>query len=160
MHCRQFAVCRDQWQWPWQGRGRDIQPGTRKQRGAAWRPTATSPPTRFICVWYWQIYLLISPSIQGDFGGRMSKSSSYKQGPSLVARQSKGYSGDRSHTASGYPLVTSASKRSIQMFVITEKAPTRAFSLLKVDVKLGPRHNYHEGRATIRHYAHQPALPI
>ena len=33
----------------------------------------------------------------------MSKSSSYKQGPSLVARQSKGYSGDRSHTASGYP---------------------------------------------------------
>ena len=57
-------------------------------------------------LWYWQIYLLISPSIQGDFGGRMSKSSSYKQGPSLVARQSKGYSGDRSHTASGYPHST------------------------------------------------------
>ena len=62
--------------------------------------------------------------------------------------------------AAGMCLATSASKRSIQMFVITEKAPTRAFSLLKVDVKLGPRHNYHEGRATIRHYAHQPALPI
>ena len=44
--------------------------------------------------------------MQGDFGGRMSKSSSYKQGPSLVARQSKGYSGDRSHTASGYPHST------------------------------------------------------
>ena len=77
------------------------EPGSSEE--AAWRPTATSPPTRFICVWYWQIYLLISPSIQGDFGGRMSKSSSYKQGPSLVARQSKGYSGNRSHTASGYP---------------------------------------------------------
>ena len=49
--------------------------------------------------------------------------------------------------AAGMCLATSASKRSIQRFVIT-------------DVKLGPRHNYHEGRATIRHYAHQPALPI
>ena len=33
----------------------------------------------------------------------MSKSSSYKQGPSLVARQSKGYSGDRSGTDARYP---------------------------------------------------------
>ena len=49
----------------------------------------------------------------------------------------------------------SASKSSIQMFVITEKAPTRAFSWLKaattaftfLNVKLGPRHNYHKGRA-------------
>ena len=77
----------------------------------------------------------------------------------------------------------SASKRSIRRFVITEKAPTRAFSWLKaattaftfktllrhyakraltsrsLNVKLGPRHNYHEGRAAIRHYANQPTVP-
>ena len=69
------------------------------------------------------------------------------------------------------------------MFVITEKAPTRAFSWLKatttaftfktllrhyakraltprsLNVKLGPRRNYHRGRAAIRHYANQPARP-
>ena len=74
--------------------------------------------------------------------------------------------------------------KAIQRFVITEKAPTRAFSWLKVattaftfktllrhyakraltprslNVKLGPRRNYHEGRAAIRHYANQPARPF
>ena len=79
----------------------------------------------------------------------------------------------------------SASKRSIRSFVITEKAPTRAFSWLKaattaftfktllslrhyakraltprsLNVKLGPRRNYHKGRAAIRHYANQTACP-
>ena len=48
--------------------------------------------------------------------------------------------------------VTSASKRSIRRFVITEKAPT--------SVKLGPRHNYHKRRAAIRHYANQTARPL
>ena len=71
----------------------------------------------------------------------------------------------------------------IRRFVITEKAPTRAFSWLKaattaftfktllrhyakraltprsLNVKLGPRRNYHKGRAAIRHYANQPAVP-
>ena len=79
---------------------------------------------------------------------------------------------------------TSASKSCIRRFVITEKAPTRAFSWLKaattaftfktllrhyakramttrsLKVKLGPRRNYHEGRAAIRHYANQPACPL
>ena len=79
---------------------------------------------------------------------------------------------------------SSASKRSIRRFVITEKAPTRAFSCLKaattaftlktllrhyakrtltprsLNVKLGPRRNYHKGRAAIRHYANQPARPF
>ena len=55
-------------------------------------------------------------------------------------------------------LTTSASKKSIRRLVITEKAPTRAFSWLKaattaLNVKLGPRRNYHNGRAAIRHYA-------
>merc|ERR1711949_123317 len=77
----------------------------------------------------------------------------------------------------------SASKSSIQRFVITEKAPTRAFSWLKaattaftfktllrhyatrastprsLNMKLGPRRNYHKGRAAIRHYANQTAVP-
>ena len=77
---------------------------------------------------------------------------------------------------------TSASKSSIQRFVITEKAPTRAFSWLKaattaftfktllrhyakrvltprsLNVKLGPRRNYHKGRAAIRHNANHPVL--
>ena len=68
-------------------------------------------------------------------------------------------------------LATSASKSSIRRFVITEKAPTRAFSWLKaattaftfktllrhyakrtltpwsLNVKLGPQRNYHKGRA-------------
>ena len=80
--------------------------------------------------------------------------------------------------------LASASKNSIRRFVITEKAPTRAFSWLKaattaftfktllrhyakqvltprsLNVKLGPRHNYHEGRAAIRHYANQTARPL
>ena len=65
-------------------------------------------------------------------------------------------------------------------FTITEKVPTRAFSWLKaftfktllrhyakraltprpLNVKLGPRHNYHEGWSAIRHYAKQPARPL
>ena len=81
-------------------------------------------------------------------------------------------------------MFVSASKSSIRRFVITEKAPTRAFSWLKaattaftfktllrhyakraltprsLNVKLGPRRNYHEGRAAIRHYANQPARPF
>ena len=71
---------------------------------------------------------------------------------------------------------TSVSKSSIQRFVITEKAfswlkaATTAFTfktLLRhyaewaltpqsLNVTLGPRHNYHEGRAAIRHYSNQP----
>ena len=66
---------------------------------------------------------------------------------------------------------------------ITEKAPTRAFFWLKaataftfktllrhyakraltplsLNVKLGPRRNYHKGRAAIRHYANQTARPL
>ena len=70
------------------------------------------------------------------------------------------------------------------MFVIKEKAPTRALSWLKastttfkfktllrhyakraliprsLNVKLGPRRNYHKGRAAIRHYANQTARPL
>merc|ERR1712155_356622 len=72
---------------------------------------------------------------------------------------------------------SSASKSSIRRFVITEKAPTRAFSWLKpattaftfktllrhyakqtltqwsLNMKLGPRRNYRKGWAAIRHYA-------
>ena len=74
-------------------------------------------------------------------------------------------------------LRISASKSFIRRFIITEKAPTRAFSLLKaattaftfktllrhyakqaltprsLNVRLGPRRNYHKGRVAIRHYA-------
>ena len=83
-----------------------------------------------------------------------------------------------------WSLATSASKRSIRRFKITEKAPTRAFSWLKaattaftfktlvrhydkqtltlrsLNVKLGPRCNYHKGRGAIRHYANQTACPL
>ena len=86
--------------------------------------------------------------------------------------------------AAGTRDTTSASKRSIRRFVITEKAPTRAFSRLKaattaftfktllrhyakqafttrsLNIKLGPRRNYHKGRAAIRHYANQTAHPL
>ena len=79
---------------------------------------------------------------------------------------------------------TSASKRSIRRFVITQKAPTWAFSWLKVatttftfktllrhytkrvltprslKVKLGPGRNYYKGWAAIRHYANQTAHPL
>ena len=81
-------------------------------------------------------------------------------------------------------LSSSASKSSIRRFVITEKAPTRAFSWLKaattaftfktllrhyakraltprsLNMKLGPRRNYHKGWAAIRHYANQTARPL
>ena len=82
------------------------------------------------------------------------------------------------------PLLTAEESNSIRRFVITEKAPTRAFSWLKaattaftfktllrhyakqaltprsLNVKLGPRRNYHKGRAAIRHYANQTARPL
>ena len=71
----------------------------------------------------------------------------------------------------------SASKRSIQRFVIMEKAPTGYYTaftfktLLRhyakwvltprsLNVKLGPRCNYHEGRAAIRHYVNKTARPL
>ena len=81
----------------------------------------------------------------------------------------------------GYPPPCSTAP---PWFVIMEKAPTRAFSWLKaattaytfktplrhyakwaltpqsLNVKLGPRHNYHEGRAAIRHYANRTARPL
>ena len=84
----------------------------------------------------------------------------------------------------GDGVLLSAVKRSIGSTTgctITEKAPTRAFSWLKaptsaftfktllrhyarraltprsLNVKLGPRRNYHKGRAAIRHYANQTA---
>ena len=82
---------------------------------------------------------------------------------------------------------TSAVERSIGSTTgctITEKVSTRAFTLLKtptsaftfktllshyakraltprsLNVKLGPRRNYHKGRAAIRHYANQTACPL
>ena len=36
----------------------------------------------------------------------------------------------------------------------------RALTPLSLNVKLGPRRNYHEGQAAIRHYANQPARPL
>ena len=92
-----------------------------------------------------------------------------------------------SYSDTGDRLIGSAVKRSIGSTTgctITEKAPTRAFSWLKaptstftfktllrhyakraltpwsLNVKLGPRRNYHKGRAAIRHYANQPARPF
>ena len=90
-------------------------------------------------------------------------------------------------TMSQVLLITSAANRSTGSTTgctITEKAPTRAFSWLKaattaftfktllrhyakqvltprsLNVKLGPRRNYHKGRAAIRHYANQTARPL
>ena len=54
------------------------------------------------------------------------------------------------------------------------KAPTSAFTFKKLlrhyakraltprslNMKLGPRRNYHKGRAAIRHYANQTARPL
>ena len=86
------------------------------------------------------------------------------------------------HQAATRTTASSAWKSSIRRFVITEKAATRALSWLKaattaftfktllrhyakraltprsLNVKLGPRRNYHKGRAAIRHYANQHAL--
>ena len=64
---------------------------------------------------------------------------------------------------------------SIRRFVITEKAPgwkqllplshlrhyaKRALTPWSLNVKLGPRRNYHKGQAAIRYYANQPARPL
>ena len=55
----------------------------------------------------------------------------------------------------GYPNVP-------EDFIITEKAPTakRALTPRSLNVKLGPRHNYHKGQVAIRHYAAQTARPL
>ena len=90
-------------------------------------------------------------------------------------------------TANGPRVQTSAANRSIGSTTgctITEKAPNRAFSWLKaptsaftfktllrhyakraltprsLNVKLGPRHNYHKGWAAIRHYVTNPPVPF
>ena len=81
-----------------------------------------------------------------------------------------------------YAMIRAANDPSV--LTITEKAPTRASSWLKaasttfifktllrhyvkqaltprsLNVKLGLRHNYHKGRAAIRHYANQTARPL
>ena len=81
-------------------------------------------------------------------------------------------------------LVQVLQTKAIRRLVITEKAPTGALSWLKaattaftfktllghyakwaltprsLNVKLGPRRNYHKGRAAIRHYANQTARPL
>ena len=83
--------------------------------------------------------------------------------------------------------IISAANRSIgfpqSVLTITEKAPTsnsllkaptsiftfktllrhyakRALTPQSLNVKLGPRRNYHKGRAAIRHYANQTARPL
>ena len=50
------------------------------------------------------------------------------------------------------PVFTSASKRSIRRFVITEKAPTRAFSWLKAPTTF-------TFKTVLRHYAKQALTP-
>ena len=65
-------------------------------------------------------------------------------------------------------IVTSAANRSIGSTTgckITEKALLRhyakqALTPRYLNVKLGPRRNYHKGRAAIRHYANQTARPL
>ena len=107
--------------------------------------------------------------------------------PGGVARPAPGRRGlvvQRAHLQHqhGHRLVLQT--KAIRRFVITEKAPTWAFSWLKaatthftfkillrhyakralttqsLNVKLGPRRNYHKGRAALRHYANQPARPL
>ena len=36
----------------------------------------------------------------------------------------------------------------------------QALTPRSLNVKLGPRRNYHKGQAAIRHYANQPAVPF
>ena len=75
--------------------------------------------------------------------------------------------------AEGDTVKVSASKSSIRRFVITEKAPKRllplshlrhyakqAFTPRSLNVKLGPRRNYHKVRAAIKHYANQTARTL
>ena len=72
---------------------------------------------------------------------------------------------------SGPPL--EIQMKAIRRFVITEKATTactfntllrhyakRALTPRSLNVKLGPRRNYHKGQAAIRHYANQTARPL
>ena len=63
---------------------------------------------------------------------------------------------------------SSAWKSSIRRFVITRLLPLShlrhyakwALTPQSLNVKLGPRRNYHERRAAIRHYANQTARPL
>ena len=87
-------------------------------------------------------------------------------------------------TYRGLTLVGAFNQEVREDFTIMEKAPTRAFSWLKaattaftfktllrhhakraltprsLNVKLGPRRNYHEGRAALRDYANQTASSL
>ena len=54
-------------------------------------------------------------------------------------------------------ISTSASKSSNRRFVITEKAPTRAFSW-SLNVKLGPRRKGNKGRAVVAAFNQEKAL--
>ena len=57
------------------------------------------------------------------------------------------------HCAAELEVVTSASKKSIRGFVITEKAPTRAFSWLKAATTA------FTFKTILRHYAKQALTP-
>ena len=42
----------------------------------------------------------------------------------------------------------------------TLKTLLRHYAKRSLNVKLGPRRNYHKGRVAIRHYTSQPARPL
>ena len=132
-----------------------------------------------VCSVYWPTFC-ISDIYDGDGAGWRASASSC----CLLKKCSRMWSPPPPPPAARRGETSSALKRSIRRFVITEKAPTRAFSWLKgattaftfktllrhytkwaltprsLNVKLGPRRNYHKGRAAIRHYANQTARPL
>ena len=65
-----------------------------------------------------------------------------------------------------YLVIISAANRSIGEVVQSRRRPLlghyakRALTPRSLNVKLGPRRNYHKGRAAIRHYANQTTRPL
>ena len=132
----------------------------------------------------WRLWVCVRGSVLAARGPPWWHGSALRPGSAVWAAD-RGLGGQQ--RTGGHQVVTvatSAPKISIRRFVITEKAPTRAFSWLKaataaftfktllrhyakraltprsLNVKLGPRCNYHKGRAAIRHYANQTARPL
>ena len=87
----------------------------------------------------WQIEISEVTEVQlHDKKGYLTLSITFRRDGRIMLRSSSGIDKwfslikvGSAHLCAGTRLETSASKSSIRRFVITEKAPTRAFSLLK-----------------------------
>ena len=93
------------------------------------------------------------PSIPGKTLNHILWKDNWKQ-IVLLGASNEGYRKVRNHGEGPYFCWLKGAKTLLRHYA------KRALTPRSLNMKLGPRRNYHEGRAAIRHYANQPARPL